>query len=119
MCETTPPGVHERWAHFRFAVVGKLLAAPPSRGQLRAELEQLAERTWKHPVSGEPTKFAFATVERWYLAARNARQDPVAALRRKIRKDAGRQRAINIAKCRQAVCYRLVCAGWVTSARSS
>ena len=24
----------------------------------------------KHPVSGEPTKFAFATVERWYLAAR-------------------------------------------------
>ena len=36
MSETTQPGVHQSWAHFRFAVVGELLAAPPARGQLRA-----------------------------------------------------------------------------------
>ena len=58
MSETTEPGVHERWAHFRFAVVGELLAAPPPRGQLRAELERLPARTGKHPVSGKPTQFA-------------------------------------------------------------
>jgi len=33
------------WAHLRFAVVGPLLAAPPNRGQLRAELERLSEKT--------------------------------------------------------------------------
>ena len=44
MNETTALGVHERWAHFRFAVVGELLAAPPARGRLRAELERLAAR---------------------------------------------------------------------------
>ena len=32
----------ERWARFRFAIVGPLLAAPPERGQLRQELERLA-----------------------------------------------------------------------------
>ena len=94
MSERTEPGVHERWAHFRFAVVGGLLAAPPARGQLRAELERLAAHTWKHPVSGEPTRFALSTIERWYLVARNAGPDPVAALRRKVRKDAGRQRTM-------------------------
>lgn len=40
-----------------------------------------------------PTQFACATIERWYLAERNARQDRVAWLRRKIRKDAGRRRS--------------------------
>ena len=102
MNERTQPGVHERWAHFRFAVVGELLAAPPERGHLRAELERLAERTWKHPVSGEPVQFAYATIERWYLAARNAGRDPVAALRRKIRSDAGRQRSMGV-ELRRAV----------------
>jgi hypothetical protein len=28
----------ERWAHLRFSVVGPLLAAPPERGALQAEL---------------------------------------------------------------------------------
>ena len=100
---TTPQGsVHESWAQFRFAVVGPLLASPPPQGQLRAELERLAERTWKHPVSGQPVQFAVSTIERWYLAARNARHDPVRALRRKRRKDAGRQDSLNAA-LRQAV----------------
>ena len=81
MNESQQPSVHERWAQFRFAVVGALLAAPPPRGQLRAELERLAARTWKHPVSGEPKQFAVSTIESWYLAARAAPQDPVAVLR--------------------------------------
>ena len=62
----------------------------------------MAARTWKHPVSGKPTQFACATIERWYLAVRNARQDPVAVLRRKIRKDAGRQRSVGV-ELRRAV----------------
>jgi hypothetical protein len=36
------PRVHERWAHLRFSVIGQLLAAPPPKGELRAEIEALA-----------------------------------------------------------------------------
>ena len=36
----------DRWARLRFAVVGPLLASPAPAGQLRAELERLAEREW-------------------------------------------------------------------------
>jgi transposase InsO family protein len=44
-------------------------------------------------VSGEPTSFAFSTIERWLLEARKTR-DPVVVLRRKMRKDAGQQGSI-------------------------
>jgi len=40
----------ERWARFRFAVVGPLLACPPERGELQRELERLAVQTWKNPL---------------------------------------------------------------------
>jgi transposase InsO family protein len=83
--------VHERWAHLRFSVVGQLLAAPPAQGALRAELETLAARTWQHPVTGEPVRFALSTIERWLLRARRERRDPVGVLRRKVRADAGTQ----------------------------
>jgi hypothetical protein len=33
---------HARWARFRFSVIGRLLAAPPARGELARELSQLA-----------------------------------------------------------------------------
>jgi transposase InsO family protein len=85
------PSVHERWAHLRFSVIGQLLAAPPPRGQLRAELARLASRTWQHPISGEPVRFARSTIERWWLRARRERRDPVGVLRRKVRADAGVQ----------------------------
>lgn len=84
------PPVHERWAHLRFSVVGALLAAPPSRGELQSELVRLAEKSWLHPVSGEPTRFGASTIERWYYQSRAARTDPVGVLRRRIRKDSGR-----------------------------
>ena len=83
---------HERWARLRFAVVGALLVAPPEPGELRAAIAALAGRTWRHPVSGEPVRFGFSTVERWYYTARAAGADPVGALRSRRRADAGRHR---------------------------
>jgi len=59
-----------RWAEFRFQVIGQLLAAPPEEhGELRRLLDALAARTWTHPTSGEPTKYAADTIERWYRKA--------------------------------------------------
>jgi transposase InsO family protein len=81
----------QRWAHLRFSVIGQLLAAPPPRGQLRAELKRLAARTWEHPITGEPARFALSTIERWLYLARRERRDPVTVLRRKVRADAGTQ----------------------------
>jgi putative transposase len=89
------PRVHERWAQLRFSVIGQLLAAPPEKGLLRAELEKLAAREWRHPVTGAPVRFGLSTVERWYYRARKERQDPVGVLRRKLRSDAGRQAAMS------------------------
>ena len=50
--------VHEKWATFRFSVIGLLLAAPPRRGELAGAIAALAERTWQHPISGKPTASA-------------------------------------------------------------
>ncbi len=36
----------ERWARLRFAIIGPLLAAPPSDGDLQAALAALAAKTW-------------------------------------------------------------------------
>jgi putative transposase len=83
--------VHERWAQLRFSVVGQLLAAPPPKGELRAEIKKLAARTWQHPVSGAPVRFAASTIERWLLRVRRERRDPLGVLRRKVRADAGTQ----------------------------
>ena len=83
-----------RWARLRFAVVGPLLAAPPPHGGLRVEVERLARQEWRHPVTGAPTRFSFVTIERWYYQARRADQDPVGALRRRVRSDAGRSRTL-------------------------
>lgn len=91
MGDKNNPTLHESWAHFRFSVVGPLLAAPPGRGELDAEIAKLAEKTWRHPVTKEPARFGFSTVERWYYEAKNAGADPVAALRKKLRQDMGKQ----------------------------
>jgi putative transposase len=80
---------HDRWARLRFSIIGPLLAAPPGRGDLGAELEKLAAKSWRHPITDEPARFGLSTIERWYYAAKNERQDPVGVLRRRVRKDAG------------------------------
>ncbi len=89
------PRVHERWAHLRFSVIGQLLAAPPSKGELRAQIEALAGRQWRHPITGEPVRFGFSTIERWFYRALRERSDPVGVLRRKLRTDAGQQPAMS------------------------
>ena len=94
MARDSRPPAHTAWAHLRFSVVGPLLAAPPGRGELHAAIAALSEKTWLHPTSGEPRRFAAATIERWYYQARRARQDPVGVLRRRVRKDAGTQSAL-------------------------
>lgn len=97
MNDPATASVHERWSHLRFAVIGSLLAAPPARGALRAALRELAQRTWRHPVTGEPVRFGLSTLERWLYAARKERRDPVSALRRKVRKDLGTQDSMSAA----------------------
>ena len=90
MIERLHQTARRRWAHFRFSVVGPLLSSPPKHGELKAAIDCLAERVWKHPMDGREIQFAAATIERWYYAARKERQDPVAALQRNVRKDAGK-----------------------------
>jgi putative transposase len=80
---------HQRWAHFRFSVIGPLLAAPPARGQLQTQLKELAAKKWRHPISGEWVLFGLSTIERWFYKALRAKAGPVEALQRKIRSDHG------------------------------
>lgn len=79
---------HGLWARLRFAIIGRLLSSPPNHGELKSELEALAAREWQHPITKEPHRFSFATIERWYYAARK-KSDPMRGLRSKVRKDAG------------------------------
>lgn len=92
--DITTASLHERWARFRFSVIGRLLASPPEHGELQEQLKELAERTWRHPLSGAPCQFAIPTIERWFYRARGAGQDPVKALKKQLRKDAGSRRAM-------------------------
>jgi putative transposase len=89
--------IHERWAYTRFAVVGRLLASPPPKGELRAQLKELAARVWRHPMTGDPVRFGVSTIEAWYYQALREPRDPVRVLRRKVRKDAGLQDSLNLA----------------------
>ena len=87
------PSMQARWAHFRFSVVGELLAAPPGAGQLQEELSRLSEKAFRHPITKNPVYFAGSTIERWYYAAL-ASNDPVSALGRHKRSDSGKARSM-------------------------
>jgi putative transposase len=89
------PRSHERWARFRFSVIGPLLAAPPERGELQEQLQSLAAKKWHHPITGQRVRFGLSTIERWFYRARNEKKDPVQALRRKIRSDQGGHPAVS------------------------
>ena len=89
------PRPHERWAHFRFSVIGPLLAAPPDRGQLQERLQELAAKKWRHPISGEWVVLGLSTIERWYYKALRAKAGPVEALKRKIRSDHGQHPSVS------------------------
>lgn len=95
MTRDSKPSPHTAWAHLRFSIVGRLLSAPPVQGELKSEIEALSGKTWRHPVTGKPVRFAAKTIERWYYKALRAKRDPVGALRRAVRKDAGRNLALS------------------------
>lgn len=84
----------QRWAEFRFGVVGQLLAAPPAKGELQAELEGLAKKKWLRPGYQVPTTVGFSTIERWYYQALADKTDPIHALERKVREDLGAVKAM-------------------------
>ena len=96
----------------RFAVVGWLLAAPPENGELRAAITDLAQRTWQHPTTGEPVRFGFSTIERWYYRAVAERTDPVGVLRRKVRCNAGQQHTVSDAVRRAVLAQYAAHKGW-------
>jgi putative transposase len=84
----------ERWAHFRFSVIGPLLAAPPPRGRLQDQLQQLAAQKWRHPLTGHWVLLGFSTIERWYYKALRSKTGPVEELKRKVRSDHGKHPAL-------------------------
>ncbi len=88
MSSKTQPPV-DKWALFRFSVVGGLLAKPPAKGELCKKLTKLSEKSYMHPVHKRLTTFHYSTIESWYYRAKAA-SDPITALGRKIRSDIGR-----------------------------
>lgn len=84
----------DRWARLRFSIVGPLLASPPKSGELLPQLKALAEKTYLHPATEQPVRFAVCTLERWFYAARKA-EDPVRALRERPRGTAGKSKSLS------------------------
>ncbi|MCP5418079.1 MAG: IS481 family transposase, partial [Chromatiaceae bacterium] len=95
----------------RFAIIGPLLAAPPARGELQQALRALASKPWRHPVTGVAIHFSVPTLERWFYAARGS-ADPVSALRRRRRADAGRGRRLSPALIQVLVLQYRDHTGW-------
>jgi transposase InsO family protein len=85
--DNIPPRV--RWARLRFAIVGPLLASPPESGELAGELDELASRAYVHPSTDERIRFGRSTIEHWLYVAKNAPQDPLKALERRVTARAG------------------------------
>ena len=84
----------DRWARFRFSVVGPLFSAPPKSGELRESLISLSKKQWNHPITGKPVTFSFSTIENWFYQARK-QNNPIIALRPKSREDAGQSRQLS------------------------
>ena len=72
-------------AEFRFAVIAELLVSPPAVGDLRKRLDELCQKPWKDPVTGQPSQLSRTTIERWYYRARGS-ENPVEALFPRVRR---------------------------------
>jgi len=84
-----------RWGRFRLQVIGPLLASPAASGELQEKIRELSERVYRHPLHQEMSLvLGFSTIERWYYQAKDA-ADPIIALSRKTRSDAGRREALS------------------------
>lgn len=79
----------ERWARFKYSVVGPLFVAPPAPGELQAALEALAAKSYRDPTNERAIHLGYSTIERWYYDAKNAPDDPLMALTRKVSARAG------------------------------
>lgn len=77
----------------------------------KSALDQLAQRTWTHPINGTALHYSASTIERWLYRARDA-QDPVSALRTDRRTDAGRHRQISPALSEQLWALDRQYPGW-------
>ena len=87
---TTSAIIRERWAEFRFSVIGGLLAAPPSDyGGLNEQLKKLGSQNWIHPIEGRPFQVSWYTIERWYYRAKRSGDSPVRSLARQSVKGPG------------------------------
>lgn len=82
------------WSQLRFSIIGGLLARPPKTGKLGEEIKLLAGRRYRHPQKEEWVSFGASTIERWYYRALKS-ADPVSALERKVRVDAGEAQAMS------------------------
>lgn len=82
------------WSQLRFSVIGGLLARPPEPGKLGEEIKRLAGSCYRHPRKDEWVSFGASTIERWYYRALKS-ADPVGALDRKVRADAGEAQAMS------------------------
>lgn len=94
MSDKTPPHPALLWARWRFSIISGLLVRPPAPGQLGHELQQLAATPWRHPIDEGWITCGRSTIERWYYTARDA-HDPIGALTRKVRSDAGTTSAMS------------------------
>ena len=89
----------ERMGQFRLKIIGGLLASPPKKGDLNKQLQNLAQKPWLHPFSGENVHYAASTMERWYYKARKEKDSILSTLRTQPRNDKGDCKSINQAVC--------------------
>jgi len=95
MNETRHVPPRMRWALFRFGVVSPLLTSPPEPGELAKLLDELAARTYQHPVTHLTMRVGRSTLERWFYTAKNTQGQPVEALERKVHALAGKHPTVH------------------------
>lgn len=83
----------QRWAVWRFGIVGPLLAKPPETGELSQCLSELSDKEYKHPITQKPICVGKSSIERWYYKIRNA-PDPLKVLARRSNVNAGQHPSI-------------------------
>jgi len=94
------------WGQLRFSVIGPLLTSPPEKGELGKSIRLLAARSYRHPFKDEMVSFGASTIERWYYQALGS-NDPVAALSRQVRSDAGNNKSMSSLLLEELACqYR-------------
>lgn len=86
-----------RWARFRFGVISPMLTSPPLQGELAGVLDELASRSYQHPITGAAVRFGRSTIEHWLYAARAEQSDPIGALARKVHGRAGSHPSVSAA----------------------